>query len=102
MKKSVFTGLSTLAVTALVAGIALAQSNDVRTLRGATVDQAIPVDDMHKQIKGRMARNYRQQPPLVPHSIDQYQMDLRTNQCLSCHDWTVAGERGAPTLSMTS
>lgn len=101
MKKSVFTGLSTLAVTALVAGIALAQSNDVRTLRGADVDQAIPVDDMHKQIKGRMARNYRQQPPLVPHSIDQYQMDLRTNQCLSCHDWTVAGERGAPTLSMT-
>ena len=51
--------------------------------------------------EGRMQRNYRQQPPLIPHSIAQYQMDLRTNQCLSCHDWTKAGERGAPTLSMT-
>lgn len=38
---------------------------------------------------------------MIPHSISQYQMDKRTNQCLSCHDWTVAGERGAPTLSMT-
>ena len=48
-----------------------------------------------------MQRNYRQQPPLIPHSIQQYQIDLRTNQGLACHDWTKAGERNAPTLSMT-
>ena len=48
-----------------------------------------------------MQRNYRQQPPLIPHKVEQYQIDLRTNQCLSCHDWTKAGERNAPTLSMT-
>ncbi|MGC8201340.1 nitrate reductase cytochrome c-type subunit [Aliiroseovarius sp. PTFE2010] len=102
MKHPVLTALSSLALSALVAGAALAQSaTDVRSLRGTDIDQANAVDDIHKQIEGRMPRNYRQQPPLVPHSIDQYQMDLRTNQCLSCHDWTVAGERGAPTLSMT-
>ncbi|MCK0137887.1 nitrate reductase cytochrome c-type subunit [Aliiroseovarius sp. F47248L] len=49
----------------------------------------------------RFARNYRQQPPLVPHSIDQYQIDLRANRCPSCHDWTVADVHRAPTPSMT-
>jgi len=46
-------------------------------------------------------RNYRQQPPLIPHTIEQYQIDLSANECLACHDWTNAGDRGAPTLSMT-
>ncbi|MEM7671164.1 MAG: nitrate reductase cytochrome c-type subunit, partial [Pseudomonadota bacterium] len=52
-------------------------------------------------VTGRMQRNYRQQPPMIPHSIAQYQIDIRANQCLSCHDWSKAGERNAPTLSMT-
>ncbi|MHA3979810.1 nitrate reductase cytochrome c-type subunit [Halovulum sp. GXIMD14794] len=102
MKPMVLAGTAALAVTMIVTGLAIAQSTgEVRSLRGAEVDQTIPVDEIHQQMQGRMSRNYRQQPPLIPHSIDQYQMDLRTNQCLSCHDWTVAGDRGAPTLSMT-
>lgn len=88
--------------TALTLGtLALAQNAPVQTLRTAPVDASAPVNQLHDQIKGRMQRNYRQQPPLIPHSVDQYQIDLRTNQCLSCHDWTRAGERNAPTLSMT-
>ncbi|MHA1158010.1 MAG: nitrate reductase cytochrome c-type subunit, partial [Alphaproteobacteria bacterium] len=43
----------------------------------------------------------RMQPPLIPHGIEQYQMDIRVNQCLGCHDWSNAGDRDAPTLSMT-
>ena len=84
-----------------VGGIAVAQSTYVMTLRGAAVDEPVFLDDVPGQMEGRVQRNYRQQPPLIPHSVDQYQMDLRTNQCLSCHDWTKAGERDAPTLSMT-
>lgn len=88
--------------TALTLGtLALARNAPVQTLRSAPVDASAPVNQLHDQIKGRMQRNYRQQPPLIPHSVDQYQIDLRTNQCLSCHDWTRAGERNAPTLSMT-
>jgi cytochrome c-type protein NapB len=79
--------------------IALAQS--VATLRGAEVNEPVALGQIPRQIEGRMQRNYRQQPPLIPHSVEQYQIDLRTNQCLSCHDWTKAGERNAPTLSMT-
>lgn len=101
MKKPLLWASATLAPALFVCGIALAQSATVSTLRGAEVDEPIAIDRIHQTVEGRMQRNYRQQPPLIPHGIDQYQMDLRTNQCLSCHDWTKAGERNAPTLSMT-
>lgn len=99
MKKPI--KLSVLALLPLVAFGGLATAQSVMSLRGAEVDEPVAVDDVHRTIERRMQRNYRQQPPLIPHSIDQYQIDLRTNQCLSCHDWTKAGERNAPTLSMT-
>ncbi|MEQ9695610.1 nitrate reductase cytochrome c-type subunit [Shimia sp. SDUM112013] len=101
MKKQAL--ISAIAATALfaVAGLAIAQSATVQTLRGFDIDSQNVVEDVYKQDKQRFTRNYRQQPPLIPHSIDQYQIDLNANQCLRCHDWTTAGERGAPTLSMT-
>ena len=89
------------AAMTIAAGIALAQTQEVTNLRRAAVDEPVYLDDLHQQIEQRMQRNYRQQPPLIPHGIAQYQIDLRTNQCLTCHDWTNAGERNAPTLSMT-
>jgi cytochrome c-type protein NapB len=91
---------TTIAITTL-ASLALAQSAGVNALRGAEVDEPVVPDRVHDPIERRMQRNYRQQPPLIPHAIAQYQIDLRTNQCLSCHDWSKAGERNAPTLSMT-
>ncbi|SLN36699.1 nitrate reductase cytochrome c-type subunit [Ruegeria meonggei] len=101
MNKPILTGVVALIPVIFLSGFVLAQSAPVQTLRGAEVDEPIPLDQIHKNVEGRMQRNYRQQPPLVPHSIEQYQIDVRTNQCLSCHDWTKAGERNAPTLSMT-
>ncbi|WP_170336047.1 nitrate reductase cytochrome c-type subunit [Ruegeria arenilitoris] len=101
-KNAIFSALAAAALTA-AAGIALAQStgSQVDSLRGADIDEPVALDQVHRNVEGRMQRNYRQQPPLIPHKVEQYQIDLRTNQCLSCHDWTKAGERNAPTLSMT-
>ena len=82
-------------------GIVFAQSGGISSLRNAAVDEPVNLGNLYRQVERRMQRNYRQQPPLIPHGISQYQIDLRTNQCLSCHDWTKAGERNAPTLSMT-
>lgn len=92
---------SALAVAALVGSLGYALAQSVDTLRGADVNEPVPLDQVHRNVEGRIQRNYRQQPPLIPHSVEQYQIDLRTNQCLACHDWTKAGERNAPTLSMT-
>lgn len=93
---------SAIAATVLLsASFAFAQSASVQSLRGASIDEPVAVEDVFQQDEKRFTRNYRQQPPLVPHSIEQYQIDLKANQCLRCHDWTTAGERDAPTLSMT-
>lgn len=86
---------------AFVGYVAAQQASGLSSLRNAAIDATNPIEDVYQQDEGRAARNYRQQPPIIPHSMDQYQIDLRTNQCLTCHDWTTAGERGAPTLSMT-
>ena len=89
-----------------VAGLALAQTAlgpapAPTSLRGAQVDEEIAVAPVHHQEKQRFVRNFRLQPPLIPHSIEKYQIDMKANECLACHDWNNAGDRGAPTLSMT-
>ena len=99
-KSKLLVPFSLIASLALVS-FAIAQTVQVDALRGAEVDEPVHLDQIHRQVEGRIVRNYRQQPPLIPHSIAQYQIDTRVNQCLSCHDWTKAGERNAPTLSMT-
>ncbi len=102
MKKPVLAGTLAAAIALTLAGVGLAQTADeVSSLRGADVEAFVPVEPVFQQNTMRFTREYRQQPPLVPHSIDQYQIDLRANQCLTCHDWTNAANRGAPTLSMT-
>ncbi len=89
------------AIAAIVAGVATAQDASLQSLRGAQVDEPVTVINVPKQDKKRFGRAFRLQPPLIPHAIDQYQVDTNANQCLGCHDWSNAGERKAPTLSMT-
>jgi len=49
----------------------------------------------------RKARNYPMQPPLIPHQIDNYQVDLRFNKCMDCHGRARTPESGAPMVSVT-
>src|SRR4249919_1916828 len=49
----------------------------------------------------RETRNYPEQPPVIPHSIDGYQIDMNGNKCLSCHARARTGESQAPTVSIT-
>ena len=99
MKKQAL--ISAIAASALFAVASLSTAQEVQSLRTTPVDEANVVEDVFQQDKQRFGRNYRQQPPLIPHSIEQYQIDLKANQCLRCHGWSTAGERNAPTLSMT-
>lgn len=46
-------------------------------------------------------RNYPEQPPVIPHSIDGYQIDLNGNKCLSCHARARTAESQAPMVSIT-
>ena len=94
--------LGAAALTFGIGSVASQQAPEVKSLRGAspTVELAAP-ETPHQNVAGRFDRAYRQQPPLIPHQVDRYQIDLKANQCLGCHDWSNAAKNGAPTLSMT-
>jgi cytochrome c-type protein NapB len=49
----------------------------------------------------RVMRNYPEQPPVIPHSIDNYQLTLKTNRCLDCHRRQYTAGSGAPMISVT-
>jgi nitrate reductase (cytochrome), electron transfer subunit len=49
----------------------------------------------------RVMRNYPEQPPVIPHSINNYQLTLRSNRCLDCHRRQYTEASGAPMISVT-
>jgi cytochrome c-type protein NapB len=98
----IFIALALITSLAMVS-IAVAE-NQVATLRGpANLDadsdpQPIPVivnSDLRK------VRNYPEQPPLIPHKIDGYQIDKNVNKCLLCHERRAIEISQAPMVSVT-
>jgi cytochrome c-type protein NapB len=49
----------------------------------------------------RRMRNYPEQPPVIPHSVEGYQLTLNTNRCLTCHSRQYIEGSGAPMISVT-
>jgi len=49
----------------------------------------------------RIARSYPEQPPVIPHSIQGYQVDLNSNRCLTCHSRQFTEAVQAPMISIT-
>ena len=73
-------------------------------LRGSTPlneeGPAPPMTPMRNSSE-REVRNYPEQPPVIPHSIEGYQIDIDGNKCLSCHARARTGESQAPMVSIT-
>ena len=89
----------------LAAGVVLAQSQGgLSSLRSGTdvtaTPAAPPVLRQSKPATG-FARAYRQQPPLIPHAIDGYQVTKSFNKCMTCHTWPQNANYGAPKVSET-
>lgn len=89
-------------VFTLVPTTAFAQEN-VQSLRGDDRISDTPDADDIKRLATpqRFTRAYRQQPPLIPHKTEKYQINLKVNQCLRCHDWPYNVEEGATKVSET-
>jgi cytochrome c-type protein NapB len=49
----------------------------------------------------RKMRAFPEQPPVIPHSIDGYQVTINSNRCLSCHKREFTEGSGAPMVSIT-
>lgn len=84
----------------LGAGGALAQ---VKSLEAKTkVNETNAAPEIYDVLENqRHGRAFRQQPPLIPHRIDKYEIDLKVNQCMRCHDWPYNTTEKAPKISET-
>ena len=75
------------ALLALAAALAWAEPL-VDAMRGPTpIIEATKPPRLSNAVNddNRMPRNYAQQPPVIPHRVDGYQIDKNFNKCLDCH-----------------
>jgi len=99
-------GLLALTFAMLVAGTpghAADSAVKLKSLRGETPIDKTPEPDMFKQEKDRspIPRDFIQQPPLIPHSVRNYNITLNFNKCMDCHAWSKYKEAGATKVSLT-
>ena len=97
--------LSIILVLLVSAGISMqAISESVTSLRGISdLDQDSKAPEWKRYAKDGepIARDYVQQPPLIPHKILGYKINRKSNKCLSCHSWGNYREAGATKISQT-
>lgn len=102
--------MKTLLITLFSASIllsgtqAISGENDIATLRKSTpIDSQKTPKPMTKVINDdvKQQRNYPMQPPLIPHKIRGYEVDLKVNKCISCHSRSRTQETQATMVSVT-
>ena len=88
-----------------LAMIGAGAAQELQTLRGKVGFEDInpPPEVLNQQVPsdGRFRRAYPQQPPLIPHRIEGFQVTKNFNQCMTCHDRPANIKGGAPKISET-
>lgn len=76
-----------------------------KPMRGADVSAVDQAPDAKKYLGGKpggqekMARTFKEQPPLIPHSVENFdEITLEENQCLTCHSATNYQKKKAPKI----
>jgi cytochrome c-type protein NapB len=93
------------AATLLAASLSTAAiAQTFSALRGSTpLDQEGQPAIMTPEVNTseRESRNYPEQPPVIPHSTEGYEVSVHGNKCLSCHARSRTRESQAPMISIT-
>ncbi len=94
-----------------IAGAAMAQDPGAEeALRSSTEIngpkppmEVVPANPIPRWITDdvRLMRQYPEQPPVIPHSIEGYQLTVNANRCMSCHRREATEGSGAPMISIT-
>ena len=104
MKKSFLLGpvLASLAIVYIPQ--VSAQDMGIESLRGGKELNSISASPEFKRWqrdRDPIEREYVHQPPLIPHEIEGYKINLKFNKCLTCHSWANYKEANATKISMT-
>lgn len=73
------------------------------TLRDVEVNKDNDSKPIPKMINDdiKVKRNYPMQPPIIPHNIRDYQVNIQVNKCLSCHSRKRTEDSQATMISVT-
>lgn len=84
MKKTLVILMAAAVSVAFTSG---ATADSVQSLRGADIEKMSAKPDRRKlmEVKGGIERSYKEQPPMVPHEVAKYQLNIKVNGCLKCH-----------------
>lgn len=102
MKNSNLAGLILIMASVMFSGVSV--SGDIKSLRGESeINASSNQVEVKKNIndKGPIVRDYLQQPPLIPHKIKGYKINMKFNKCLTCHSWANYKKTGATKISQT-
>lgn len=102
-KKTRHFALALLAVLGLSAAALPAGAQSVTSIRGADVAAPEVPAGSYKVIPDQapIERDYVQQPPLIPHKVEGYEVSKNFNRCMDCHAWSRYKEAGATKVSLT-
>jgi cytochrome c-type protein NapB len=96
--------ISMVTTVVLALGIAAGSlAQNIATTRNAPLDVELKPAEMARVDNSdvRRKRAYPMQPPTIPHKVDQYQVDLNANKCVSCHSRRRSQDSQAPMVSVT-
>lgn len=99
---------SALAIGAIAAGVVALATAYAQEIVPRLTGDAQPMEDVSVPPLAspivddqRRMRNYPEQPPIIPHSIDNYQITINANRCLECHRRQFTDLVRAPMISIT-
>lgn len=71
---------------------------EVQSLRGDELNTSAkkPANLKLVNVKGGIERSYKLQPPMVPHEVDKYEINLKNNGCMTCHSEATYEKEKAP------
>lgn len=101
MREKEMKKIAILTITAFAAMFyTIAVSAEVQSLRGDELTTMAKKSEKLKlmEVKGGIKRSYKLQPPMVPHKVDEYEVNLKTNGCLACHSEKTFEEKKSPKI----
>jgi len=94
----------TLTLSFLTYGSPLFSGDGVESLRGETAIDTSSAPPEYKKWQGKtdpIARDFEEQPPLIPHKSQSQKINFEENKCLSCHGLEKYKEKEATKVSDT-
>ena len=103
MKRKLMTHITLLFLFSMPFGLPVNAQESLESLRGFSVDAPSPPAQIRAWQRDRdpIPRDYVSQPPLIPHKIEGYIINRKSNKCLTCHSWSNYKEAGATKISQT-